>query len=232
MEKNCRFTNQVTFHGRKSFTSINRLCSADFMDERGNIQCELEIKNLLVSYITEIQLPLHLINPQYTHVVQPTTNPQPLVAKIETSVFYYASYEWCVIIQPKLDSVGQLSHFGMFLQRLTPCDHSVKLTYRIKLMAGSFTWDLNQNKLSNQNDSNGYEINYTNIHGLCRPYKLDRIHELLQANGKLKLTVEFKDVTSKYNISIKKNYMNYRSPSRLSSYCRTICIQSCSSTFS
>ena len=54
------------------------------MDERGNIQCELEIKNLLVSYLAEIQLPPQLINSQYSHVVQPASSRQPLDAKIET----------------------------------------------------------------------------------------------------------------------------------------------------
>jgi hypothetical protein len=194
-EKNCKFTNKVTLHGRKSFTSITRLCSVDFMDERGNIQCELEIKNLLVSYVTEIQLPLQLVNPQYA---QPTSNRQPLDAKIETPSFYYSNYEWCVIIQPKLDSVGQLGHFRMFIQRLTPCDHSVKLTYRVRLTAGSFTWDPNQEKkLPNVNDSNIFEINYTDIHGLCRPYRVDRVRELIQANGKFTLTIELKDAVSK-----------------------------------
>jgi hypothetical protein len=194
-EKNCKFTNKVTLHGRKSFTSVNRLCSVDFMDERGNIQCELEIKNLTMFYITEIQLPQQLINPQYAHVVQSTTTRQPLDAKIETPSFYYSNYEWCVVIQPKLDSVGQLGHFRLFIQRLTPCDHSVKLTYRVKLTAGTYTWDPNQEKKSN--DSNTYEINYTDIHGLCRPYRIDRVRELLQANGKFTLTVELKDAVSK-----------------------------------
>jgi hypothetical protein len=169
------------------------------MDERGNIQCELEIKNLSISYITEVQLTPQLINPQYAHVAQTTTiNRQPLDAKIETVSFYYSNYEWCVVIQPKLDSVGQLGHFRMFIQRLTPCEHSVKLTYRIKLTAGSFTWDPNQEKkLPNSNDSNTYEINYTDIHGLCRPYRIDRVRELLQTNGKFTLTVELKDAVSK-----------------------------------
>lgn len=204
-EKNCKFTNKVTLHGRKSFTSINRLCSVDFMDERGNIQCELEIKNLCVFYITEIQLPPQLINPQYAHVAQPMTNrqqqqqQQPLDTKIDTPSFYYSNYEWCVVIQPKLDSVGQVGHFRMFIQRLTPCDHSVKLTYKIKLTAGTFTWDPSQEKklLNTTNDSNTYEINYTDIHGLCRPYRIDRVRELLQANGKFILTVELKDAVSK-----------------------------------
>jgi hypothetical protein len=194
-EKSCKFTNKVTLHGRKSFTSINRLCSVDFMDERGNIQCELEIKNLVVSFITEVQLSQQLINP---HAMQPTAHRQPLDAKIETSSFYYSNYEWCIVIQPKLDSVGQLGHFRMFIQRLTPCDHSVKLTYRIKLTAGSYTWDPNQEKkLTNPNDSQLYEINYTDVHGLCRPYRIDRVRELLQANGKFTLTVELKDAVSK-----------------------------------
>ncbi|CAF2894172.1 unnamed protein product [Rotaria sp. Silwood2] len=202
-EKNCKFTNKVTLHGRKSFTSINRLCSVDFMDERGNIQCELEIKNLIVSYITEIQLPPQLINTQYAHVAQSTTNRQPLDTKIETALFYYSNYEWCVVIQPKLDSVGQVGHFRMFIQRLTPCDHSVKLTYRIKLTAGSYIWDPNQEKkIINSNDSNTYEINYTDIHGLCRPYKIDRVRELLQANGKFTLTVELKDAITVFPIMV------------------------------
>ncbi|CAF1404530.1 unnamed protein product [Adineta steineri] len=202
IEKACKFTNKVTLHGRKSFTSINRLCSVDFMDERGNIQCELEIKNLLVSYLTEIQLPPQLINPQYAHV-QSATNRQPLDAKIETPSFYYSNYEWCVVIQPKLDSVGQLGHFRLFIQRLTPCDHSVKLTYRVKITAGTFIWDPNQEKkLTNPNDTNLYEVNYTDIHGLCRPYRIDRVRELLQANGKFTLTVELKDAVTVFPIIV------------------------------
>ena len=198
VEKNCKFTSKVTLHDRKSFTSINRLCSVDFMDERGNIQCELEIKNLLVSYITEVQLPPQLINPQYAHVMQTTPNRQPMDAKIETAPFFYSNYEWTVVIQPKLDSVGQLGHFRLFVQRLTPCDHSVKLTYRVKLTAGSFTWDSSQErKVTNPTEINLYEMNYTDIHGLCRPYRIDRVRDLLQANGKLTLTVELKDAVSK-----------------------------------
>lgn len=194
-EKNCQFTSKITLHGRKSFTSINRLCSVDFMDERGNIQCELEIKNLFISYRTDIQLPVGLINPQYAHMPSTTTNRQPLDAKIETPSFFYANYEWSVVIQPKLDSVGQLGHFRMFIQRLTPCEHSVKLTYRVKLTAGSFTWDPNQEKKSAE--INAYEVNYTDIHGLCRPYRIDRVRELLQANGKFTIIVDLKDAISK-----------------------------------
>jgi hypothetical protein len=198
VEKQCKFTSKVTLHGRKSFTSINRLCSVDFMDERGNIQCELEIKNLLVSYVTEVQLGSQLLNSQYAHTMQTTSNRQPLDAKIETASFYYSNYEWCVVIQPKLDSVGQLGHFRLFIQRLTPCEHSVKLTYRIKLTAGSFTWDPSQErKLLNPNDTTLNEVNYTDVHGLCRPFRIDRIRELLQANGKFILTVELKDAVSK-----------------------------------
>ncbi|CAF1678149.1 unnamed protein product, partial [Adineta ricciae] len=189
--------------GRKSFTSINRLCSVDFMDERGNIQCELEIKNLVVSYLTEIQLPPQLINPQYAHVIQPTQSRQPLDAQIGTPSFFYSNYEWCVVIQPKLDSVGQLGHFRLFIQRLTSCDHSVKLTYRVKITAGSYTWDPNQEKkATNPNDSNPYEVNYTDIHGLCRPYRIDRIRELLQTNGKFTLTVELKDAVTVFPIIV------------------------------
>ncbi|CAF3125865.1 unnamed protein product [Rotaria socialis] len=203
VEKNCKFTNKITLHGRKSFTSINRLCSVDFMDERGNIQCELEIKNLLVSYIAEIQLPPHLVNIQYPHNAQSAANRQPLDAKIETPIFYYSNYEWCVVIQPKLDSVGQIGHFRMFIQRLTPCDHSVKLTYRVKLTAGSFIWDPNhEKKATNANDNSTYETNYTDIHGLCRPYKIDRVRELLQANGKFTLTVELKDAITVFPIMV------------------------------
>ena len=199
IEKNCKFTNKVTLHGRKSFTSITRLCSVEFMDERGNIQCEVEIKNLLLSYITEVQITPQLLNPQYAHVMQTGNHRQPIDAKIETAAFVYSNYEWCIVLQPKLDSVGQLGHFRMFIQRLTPCDHSVKLTYRIKLTAGTYTWDPNQErKLTNPNDTQNYEINYTDVHGLCRPYRIDRVRELLQAEGKFTLTVELKDAVSKY----------------------------------
>ena len=199
IEKNCKFNNKVTLHGRKSFTSVNRLCSVEYMDERGNIQCELEIKNLTVSFLTEVQLTPQLINPQYAHVMQPNTPRQPIDAKIETPSFFYSGYEWCVVIQPKLDSVGQLGHFRMFIQRLTPCDHSVRLTYRIKLTAGTYTWDpYQERKLTNPSDSNTYEINYTDLHGLCRPYRIDRVRELLQAEGKFTLAVELKDAVSEY----------------------------------
>ena len=198
-EKNCKFTNKITLHGRKSFTSVNRLCSVEYMDERGNIQCELEIKNLSISYITEVQLSQQLVNPQYAHVMQPTSNRQPIDAKIETPSFFYSNYEWNVVIQPKLDSVGQLGHFRMYLQRLTPCDYSVKISYRVKLIAGTYTWDSYQERKSaNPNDTNAYEINYTDIHGLCRPFRIDRVRDLLQTEGKFTVTVELKDAVSKY----------------------------------
>lgn len=197
VEKNCKFTSKVTLHGRKSFTSINRLCSVDFMDERGNIQCEVEIKNLTVSYLAEIQLPQQLINPQYAHVVQTTNNRQAPDAKIESLPFVYANYDWCIVVQPKLDSVGQLGSFRFFLQRLTACDHSVKLIYRVKLTAASFSWESNQEKKSNNpNDANYYETNYTDIHGQCRPFRIDRVREIIQANGKFNVTVELKDAIS------------------------------------
>ena len=235
-EKNCKFTNKVTLHGRKSFTSINRLCSVDFMDERGNIQCELEIKNLVVSYLTEVQFPPQLVNPQYAHVVQSQGNQRPLDAKIETPSFYYSNYEWCVVIQPKLDSVGQLGHFRMFVQRLTSCDHSVKLSYRAKITAGTFTWDSGQEKkLANPNDSNLYEVNYTDINGLCRPFRIDRVRDLIQTNGKFTLTIELKDAVSKYRIE----FCNDRDfdflcvlKSRLSNNCRSICSKFYTGTFS
>ena len=205
VEKSCKFTSKVTLHGRKSFTSVNRLCSVEYMDERGNIQCELEIKNLSVAFLTEVQLTPQLTNPQYAHVVHPNTPRQPIDAKIETPSFFYSNYEWCVVIQPKLDSVGQLGHFRMFIQRLTPCDHSVRLTYRIKLTAGSYTWDpYQERKLTNPNDSNTYEVNYTDLHGLCRPYRIDRVRELLQAEGKFTCTVELKDAVSKYFDEMKR----------------------------
>lgn len=207
-EKSCKFTSKVTLHGRKSFTSINRLCTVDFMDERGNIQCELEIKNMLVSYTHDIQLPAALINPQYAHVAQPAPTRQALDAKIETTSFFYSNYEWSVVIQPKLDSVGQLGHFRLYVQRLTPCDHSVKLVYRVKLSAGTFTWDSSQErKAANPNDSNLYEMNYTDLHGLCRPYRVDRVRELLQGSGKITMTLELRDAISK---------ITERSPRRVS----------------
>ncbi|UJR31220.1 hypothetical protein I4U23_018724 [Adineta vaga] len=196
-EKNCKFTNKVTLHGRKSFTSVNRLCSVEYMDERGNIQCELEIKNLSISYITEVQLSPQLINPQYAHVIQPMHNRQPIDAKIETPSFFYSNYEWNIVIQPKLDSVGQLGHFRMYLQRLTQCDYSIKLSYRVKLIAGTYTWDSYQERKSaNPNDTNTYEINYTDVHGLCRPFRIDRVRELLQTDGKFTVTVELKDAVT------------------------------------
>lgn len=199
-EKNCKFTNKVTLHGRKSFTSISRLCSVEFMDERGNIQCEVEIKNLLLSYVTEVQVGQQLFNPQYSHVMSSSHQRQPIDASIETAPFVYSNYEWNVIIQPKLDSVGQLGHFRMFIQRLTPCDHSVKLSYRIKLTAASYTWDATQErKLMNPHDTQNYEINYTDVHGLCRPFRIDKIRELLQADGKFTLTIELKDAVSKFS---------------------------------
>ncbi|CAF0777583.1 unnamed protein product [Adineta steineri] len=196
-EKNCKFTNKVTLHGRKSFTSVNRLCSVEYMDERGNIQCELEIKNLSISYITEAQLTPQLINPQYAHVAQPTHNRQPIDAKIETPSFFYSNYEWSLVIQPKLDSVGQLGYIRMYLQRLTSCEYSVKISYRVKLTAGTYTWDSYQErKQANPSDSNTYEINYTDVHGLCRPFRIDRVRELLQADGKFTLNVELKDAVT------------------------------------
>ena len=207
VEKNCKFTNKVTLHGRKSFTSVNRLCSTEYMDERGNVQCELEIKNLSIAYIADVQLAPQLINPQYAHVIQPTNNQQPIDAKIETPSFFYSDYQWCVVVQPKLDSVGQLGHFRMYIQRLTPCDHSVKLTYRMKLIAGSYTWDSHQDrKTTSLHDSNTYETNYTDIHGLCRPYRIDCVRELLQADGKFTVSVELKDAVSKYSFSILNLY--------------------------
>ncbi|CAF0718297.1 unnamed protein product [Adineta steineri] len=196
-EKNCKFTNKVTLHGRKSFTSVNRLCSVEYMDERGNIQCELEIKNLSISYITEAQLTPQLINPQYAHVAQPTHNRQPIDAKIETPSFFYSNYEWSLVIQPKLDSVGQLGYIRMYLQRLTSCEYSVKISYRVKLTAGTYTWDSYQErKQANPSDTNTYEINYTDVHGLCRPFRIDRVRELLQADGKFTLNVELKDAVT------------------------------------
>ena len=87
----------------------------------------------------------------------------------------------------------------MFIQRLTPCDHSIKLTYRIKLIAGSYTWDSYQERRAiSPNDSNIYEINYTDVNGLCRPYRFDRVRELMQTEGKFTVSIELKDAVSKY----------------------------------
>ncbi|CAF1044066.1 unnamed protein product [Didymodactylos carnosus] len=194
VEKQCKFNRTTTLHGRKSFTSINRLCSVDFMDERGNIQCELEIKNLACSYMYEVQIPSHAQSP-YAHVM----TKQPLDQKIETAHFYYSNYEWCCIIQPKLDSVGQLGYFRLYIQRLTPCDHSVKLTYKVKLVNGNFVWDANQERLSNGPQyqplpsKTDNEVNYTDVNGMCRPYRIDRVRELLQTNGKFIIHIDLKD---------------------------------------
>ena len=56
-EKGAKFSFETPAQGRKAFVSIETLCTLDFMDERGNIQCELEIKNVNTTFSYDTQIP-------------------------------------------------------------------------------------------------------------------------------------------------------------------------------
>jgi hypothetical protein len=73
-EKGATFCYETPSQGRKAFASVETLCTLDFMDERGNIQCELEIKNVNTTFSYDTQIP-----------------PQPTQAYSRTSDLKYVS---------------------------------------------------------------------------------------------------------------------------------------------
>lgn len=129
VEKQAKFSYETPMQGRKSFVSIEALCTLDFMDERGNIQCELEIKNVNTQFAYDTQIPPQL----------QSRNPNDL--KFISDTFAYGNYEWNIYVQPKLDNNGNVCYLKFYISRLSSLDHLCRINYRYKLMNGQFMHD-------------------------------------------------------------------------------------------
>jgi hypothetical protein len=177
VEKNAKFTYENSSLGRKSFVSIEALCTLDFMDERGNIQCELEIKNVNTTYAYDAQVP---VTPSYTR--------HPSELKYTSSSFAFGNYEWNICIQPKLDSMGGISCLKFYMCRLSSLDHLCRISYRYKLINGAFVHD------------SGIIEQYSDMNGASNSYRMDKIRELLQLTGKFVMRVELIKINSVFPI--------------------------------
>jgi hypothetical protein len=178
IEKNAKFTFDNSIQGRKGFATIEALCTLDFMDERGNIQCELEIKNVNTQFICDM-----LISPSSFG----RQNPNDL--KFVTGSFVYGNYEWNICIQPKLDNQGGISYLKFYLCRLSSLDHLCRVSFRYKLTNGNYNHD------------SGLIEQYSDINGASNSYRLDKARELLQANnGKFNIRLELIKINSIFPI--------------------------------
>ncbi len=179
VEKSFKFTHDSQTYCRKAFTSIEQLCTLDFMDERGCIQCELELRNVstAVSY------------PTYIPIV-PTYNRSPSEIKSTSKTFLYGNYEWNVLIQPKLDSVGSTACLKFYMQRLTGLDHLCRIAYRFKLINGTYVHD------------SGIIEQYSDINGNSNSYRMDKIRDLLQTTGKFTVKLDMLKILSVFPVSI------------------------------
>ncbi|CAF0783120.1 unnamed protein product [Brachionus calyciflorus] len=176
-EKNARFTYDNQSQGRKAFVSIEALCTLDFMDERGNIQCELEIKNVNTGFTYDAQIPP---TPSYIRNLSEL--------KYVSGTFSFGNYEWNVCIQPKMDSMGSITCLKFYLCRLSSLDHLCRISYRYKFINGGFVHD------------SGIIEQYSDINGASNSYRMDKIKELLQMTGKFVIRIDLIKVNSVFPI--------------------------------
>ena len=179
VEKNAKFSFENASQGRKAFVSIEALCTLDFMDERGNIQCELEIKNVNTTFSSDIQIPVTPVN-AYGRAA--------LEQKLMSGQFSYGNYEWNICIQPKMDNSGTISCLKFYLCRLSSLDHLCRISYRYKLINGAYVHD------------SGVIEQYSDINGASNSYRMDRTRELLQVSGKFVLRLELIKINSVFPI--------------------------------
>ena len=177
-EKSAKFTFENMSQGRKAFVSIEALCTLDFMDERGNIQCELEIKNVNTVF-------------NYDSQIQPTLsyNRNPDL-KYTSGSLAFGNYEWNINIQPKLDQNGNITYLKFYLCRLSSLDHLCRISYRYKFINGSFVHD------------SGVIEQYSDMNGASNSFRLDKVRELLQTTGKFTIRLDLIKVNSVFPIML------------------------------
>jgi hypothetical protein len=176
-EKNFNFIHEQFTHGRKGFVSVDSLCTLDFMDERGNIQCELEIRNVSTAYSYHTHIP-----------VTPSFNRSPSELKFLSGFFMFGNYQWNVCIQPKLDSVGSIASLKFYLCRSSALDHLCRISYRFKFINGAFVHD------------SGVIEQYSDVNGASNSYRLEKAKELLQLTGKFVVRLEFIKINSIFTV--------------------------------
>ena len=172
-EKNCSFTNENAVQGRKAFVSLDTICTLDYMDERGNIQCELEIRNVSSVYSYQQHIP-----------VTPVYNRNPSELKILSSFFMFGNYQWNICIQPKIDSVGSIVGLKFYIVRSSSLDHVCKISYRYKFINGAFVHD------------SGVIDQYSDLNGASNSYRMEKAKELLQLTGKFVIRLELIKINS------------------------------------
>jgi hypothetical protein len=177
VEKNAKFTFDNSSQGRKAFASIETLCTLDFMDERGNIQCELELKNVNTAFSSDFQIP-----------PTPAYNRNPNDLKYLSGSFAFGNYEWNLCIQPKLDSMGNITCLKFYLCRLSSLDHLCRISYRYKFINGGFVHD------------SGVIEQYSDTNGASNSYRMDKIKELLHISGKFVVRLDLIKVNSVFPI--------------------------------
>ena len=178
VEKQARFSFDNASQGKRAFVSIEALCTLDFMDERGNVQCELEIKNVNTQFAYDTQIP-----PQ---IQSRGGNANEL--KFMSGTFAYGNYEWNLCAQPKLDNGGNVCYVKFYIFRLSSLDHLCRISYRYKLASGQFVHD------------SGIIEQYSDINGASNSFRLDKIKELLHNGGKFSVRLEFVKINSIFPI--------------------------------
>lgn len=177
-DKNGQFNYECASQGRKGFVSMETLCTLDFMDERGNIQCELEIKNINTTFSYDTQIPLTISRNSSSEL------------KYVSNTFAFGNYEWNVCIQPRLDQMGNVICLKFYLCRLSSLDHLCKIVYRYKLINGAFVHD------------SGLIEQYSDVNGAANSYRMDKIKELLQVNGKFCVRIDLIKINSVFPIML------------------------------
>jgi hypothetical protein len=172
-EKNCSFTHENVVQGRKAFVSLDTICTLDYMDERGNIQCELEIRNVSTVFSYQQQVP-----------VTPVYNRNPAELNFISGFFMFGNYQFNIYIQPKLDSVGSIVGLKFYLVRSSSLDHMCRITYRFKFINGAYVHD------------SGVIEQYSDLNGASNSYRMDKAKELLQLTGKFVVRLELIKINS------------------------------------
>jgi hypothetical protein len=143
------------------------------MDERGNIQCELEIRNVSTVFSYQQQVP-----------VTPVYNRNPAELNFISGFFMFGNYQFNIYIQPKLDSVGSIVGLKFYLVRSSSLDHMCRITYRFKFINGAYVHD------------SGVIEQYSDLNGASNSYRMDKAKELLQLTGKFVVRLELIKINS------------------------------------
>lgn len=120
MEKNCDFTPDTIVHGRKTFIGLSDMSKRNFMQDSGEFLVELEIRNVISTFIFDLTLP------KGTHSVG-------VNEKLETPYFSFGVFDWSVSLFNPSGTHYNEGKTAVQLNRHTSFDHLCNVKYEIAL---------------------------------------------------------------------------------------------------